>query len=317
MPTPTADWIDHIHLSSQLLNPGDRYGFFASVARGELVALFPGVYIRAPLWNGLSQDQKYRARVKAASLVVPPDTVFSHHSAAALWRLPLVGRWPTRAHVTVPRAAGGRSTKMLERHTVGIPRALISIDELLVTTLARTVANMAACSPFVTGVAMADAALRRTAHPLRSVPRSLITRDDLIHELTDLPLTHGGARARRVLEFADGKADRPGESVSRANMECIGISLPQIQVPFAGASGRVYIVDFWWPQFNLIGEFDGDSKYTDPEFLRGRTPEQAFIDEKRREDDLRAADHGMSRWHWQIACSPNRLRAHLLAAAIR
>jgi len=317
MPSPTVDWIDHIHISSQLRIPGERYEFFASVARGELVALFPGVYIRALLWNSLSQDQKYRARVKAASLVVPPDTVFSHHSAAALWRLPLVGRWPTRAHVTVPGASGGRSTKMLERHTVGVPQELVSIDGLLVSTLARTVADMAACTPFATGVAIADAALRRTAHPLASVPRTLITREDLIRELHKMPLTHGGAKARRVVEFADGKSDRPGESVSRANMECIGISMPQLQVSLAGASGRVYVVDFWWPEFNMIGEFDGDAKYSDPEFLRGRTPEQALIDEKRREDDLRAAGHGMTRWHWQVATSLNRLRAHLLAAGIR
>lgn len=317
MPTLTADWIDHIHLSSQLPTPGERYKFFASVARGELVALFPGVYMRAPLWNALSLDQKYLARVKAASLVVPPDTVFSHHSAAALWRLPLVGRWPTRAQVSVQRAAGGRSTTMLERHTVGIPRELVSIDQLFATTLARTVADMAACTPFASGVAMADAALRRTAHPLASVPRVLITREDLIRELPEIPLTHGGAKARRVVEFADGKSDRPGESVSRAHMECIGISMPQLQISLAGASGRIYVVDFWWPEYNMIGEFDGDAKYTDPQFLRGRTPEQALIDEKRREDDLRAAGHGMTRWHWQIAYSPNRLRSHLLAAGIR
>ena len=117
MPSHTADWIDHIHLTRQLPTPGERYAFFVSAARGELVALFPGVYIQASLWNALSGDQRYRARVKAVSLAAPDDTVFSHHSAAALWRLPLVGSWPTKAHVLVPRATGGRSTSMLERHT--------------------------------------------------------------------------------------------------------------------------------------------------------------------------------------------------------
>lgn len=317
MPPLTADWIDHIHLTRQLPTPSERYAFFASVARGELVALFQGVYIRASLWNAMSVDQRYRARVKAVSLVAPPGTVFSHHSAAAVWRLPLVGSWPTRAHALVARAAGGRSTSMLERHTVGFPRESVSIDQLMVTTLARTVADMAACTDFASGVALADAALRRTAHPLASVPRTSVTRHDLIRELDQIPLTHGSAKARRVIEFADGKSDRPGESVSRANMQCLGIPMPQLQVAVKGASGQDYIVDFWWPEFNMIGEFDGNAKYTDPEFLRGRTPERALIDEKRREDDLRAAGHGMTRWHWQIACSPNRLRAHLLAAGIR
>ncbi|HUG50856.1 MAG TPA: hypothetical protein VLZ78_07660, partial [Terrimesophilobacter sp.] len=96
-----------------------------------------------------------------------------------------------------------------------------------------------------------------------------------------------------------------------------GLPRPELQVPIVGDSGRVWIVDFWWPEFNLIGEFDGHRKYTDPEFLRGRTPEQAVIDEKDREDDLRAAHHGMSRWDWDIALSPIRLRDKLLRAGLR
>lgn len=91
-----ADRIDHIRLTRQLTSPGERYPFFASVSRGEFVALFRGVYMRAPLGNAMSLDQRYRARVMAASLV---------------------GQWPTRVHALVPRAAGGRSTRMLERHT--------------------------------------------------------------------------------------------------------------------------------------------------------------------------------------------------------
>ncbi len=317
MPSLAADWIDHIHLTRQLVTPGERYAFFVAVARGELVALFRGVYVRALLWDAMSADQRYRARVKAASLVAPFDTVFSHHSAAALWRLPIVGSWPSKTHVTAPSAAGGRSTSMFQRHTTGIPGESCSIDGLTVTTLARTVADMAACTTFVAAVALSDAALRRTMHPLKTVPHTSVTREDLLRELARIPLTHGGTKARRAIEFADGRSDRPGESVSRANMHLLGIRMPMLQVPLAGASGLIYIVDFWWPEFNLIGEFDGDAKYSDPEFLRGRSPEQALLDEKRREDDLRAAGYGMTRWHWQIALSMNRLRAHLSAAGIR
>jgi hypothetical protein len=72
---------------------------------------------------------------------------------------------------------------MFERHTVGLPREWASIDQLTLTTLARTVADMAACTPFATGVTLADAALRRTAHPPASMPRTSIMREDLLREL--------------------------------------------------------------------------------------------------------------------------------------
>lgn len=93
--------------------------------------------------------------------------------------------------------------------------------------------------------------------------------------------------------------------------------MPVLQAEIVGASGRVWTVDFWWPGFNLVGEFDGKVEYSDPAFLRGRTPEQALLDEKDREDDIRAAGHRMSRWGWTTALSPGLLRAHLVAAGLR
>lgn len=76
-------------------------------------------------------------------------------------------------------------------------------------------------------------------------------------------------------------------------------------------------VDFYWPGCQLIGEFDGKGKYTNPEFASGRTPEQILLDEKFREDDLRAMGHGFTRWGWEMAQSPARLRRQLVDAGLR
>ncbi len=317
MTSATASWVDLVHLVREMPTPGERSALFASARRGELVSLFPGVYIDATVWQRMTPAERYRARVKSASLVAPAETVFSHLSAASLWRLPLVGTWPKNAHVLAPSSSGGRSTRIFQRHTVGVPTEVELIEGVTVTTLARTAVDVASCLDFVAAVAVVDAALRRTSHPLPHLPLSPITLSDLVEELRVLPLRRGREKAWTAIDFADGAADRPGESVSRANMRRMGCPMPQIQVALAGASGRVYIVDFWWPEFNMIGEFDGDAKYTDPEFLRGRTPEQALLDEKRREDDLRAAGHGMCRWNWVTAMSLHRLQAHLRAAGIR
>ena len=56
-----------------------------------------------------------------------------------------------------------------------------------------------------------------------------------------------------------------------------GITMPLLQVELFGASGRRYFVDFWWPEFRVIGEFDGKDKYRNPVFFGGRTAEQALI----------------------------------------
>lgn len=308
---------DHLILSRDVTTAGARATLFARVRRGELVVVLRGAYVPVEVWAALDADAHYRAMVHAAAALAERESVFSHHSAAALWRLPVVGAWPHRVHVVAPGADGGRSSSTVFRHTVGMPDAVQSIEGLSVTTLARTVVDLARVTPFGQAVVFADAALHRTAHPIGGVPSTSLDRAQLHGELAGVPLRQGTAKIFEVIEFADGAADRPGESLSRVSMLRAGITMPLLQIPLLGASGRRYFVDFWWPEFNVIGEFDGRDKYRRPEFLRGRTPEQALYDEKLREDDLRAAGHGMSRWSWEVAVSPRKLAAHLAIAGVK
>ena len=312
--------------TSKLPTPGLRSEFFARAQRGEYIALFRGTHVRAEFWHTLDRHGQYRLRVTAAAAssqgnsgtIMSSDAgiVISHESAAALWRLPSVGPWPKKVHSIAPLARGGRSTQTFVRHAVGLPNDLVTIEGMLVTSLARTVVDLSRSAPFPHAVTVADAALRRTKHPIRGLPQTALILNDLRLELAAVPLRLGTARAARVIEFANPLADRPGESLSRVSMHEAGIEAPELQVELRGRSGKVYIVDFYWRRLRKIGEFDGRGKYSDPVFLRGRTPERALLDEKAREDDLRAADNGMCRWGWEIAVSPSLLRAHLAAAGI-
>ena len=311
------DWRSRVILTRDLDVPADRAEFFARARRGEFFRLFRGVYVRSSDWAARDPRARYELRVQASAVAMAPEEpVFSHESAAILWRLPLVGEWPVRAHVIEAHAAGGRGNAMFQRHTSGVPAELRRIQGLQVTALPRTVVDLARMRPFTSAVVIADAALRRTMHPVEGLPASGMTREDLLAELADAPLRHGTAKAAKVIHFADGAADRPGESMSRCSMRAARLPMPELQVKLRGSSGRTYFADFLWRSDDLIGEFDGASKYTDPEFLRGRTPEIALMDEKRREDDLRAAGFRFSRWGWDVAISPARLRAHLLAAGL-
>ena len=68
------------------------------------------------------------------------------------------------------------------------------------------------------------------------------------------------------------------------------------------------IVDFWWPEFNLAGEFDGKGKYLRDEMLAGRTTAEVLLAE---------LGPTMVRWDWDIARSLPLLDARLRAAGLR
>lgn len=149
---------------------------------------------------------------------------------------------------------------------------------------------------------------------MNEAPNPGLSRAILPEQLTGLSIYQGVVKAARALEFADGRADRSGESMSRVSMHRARLDAPELQVWMRGASGKKWQVDFWWPRFNVIGECDGKWKYTDPQFMGGRPAEQVLLEEKAREDDLRAAGHGFVRWDWQAAVSPTALRSRLVAA---
>ena len=282
---------------------------------GELTRIMRGAYVPTPYWKSLDRHAKYRLQVLASIVLSGRDQVVSHASAAALWRLPWIPGWPPRTHVT---ASGNMaSSALFARHRARTEGQLEVIDGTFVTSLAQTVIDVAATESFETAVAAADAALRRRLHPEPGLPASTVTRETLLADLPGLALNHGRARALQVVEFADERSDRPGESLSRVTMKRAHISTPELQVELRGGSGKKYFVDFWWPEFDAFGEFDGRYKYSDPEFLAGRTPAQAVYDEKLREDDLRSPGRRCARWEWQVAGSVQLLRARLMRAGVR
>jgi len=313
----TLAWRDHLVLTRDITVAGDRREFYRLVQRGEFVSLRRGVYMRRSRWDDLDEDARYLARVQAAVAFTRGSLVVSHLSAAAAWRLPWLGKYPFVIHAVGDFGNGGRHTSAIRMHALSAPDEFENIEGVTVTSLGRTVIDIARTSSFVQAVVVADAALRRTKSPIPGLPLATLTADSLRAEIALFPLRNGTAKARRVVDFADGRADSPGESISRVNISLAGLAAPILQAPLRGASGRLWEVDFWWPNFNLIGEFDGKAKYTDEKYLNGRTPQQALYDEKMREDDLRAANHGFSRWPWATAISMPRLREHLIQAGVR
>jgi len=260
---------------------GSRRTLRASLARRELVRLKKGFFMTD---LDASAPILHRRRVEAAAESIGPNTLFSHSSAGVIHGLPLLsGRLGA---VEVIRMTGhGEVTETLHAYAADVdPADRGEIDGLPVTSLGRTVADLIRRLPFAEAVMVADAALARQ-----------VSRE----ELRSRTATGRGCRlAARVLDFADERAESPGESLSRVRMKQDGLPRPDLQVDMQDASGRFLgRVDFLWRAYRLVGEFDGAVKYGELVPV-GQTPATVIVAEKRRELALRNMGYQVVRWTW-------------------
>lgn len=284
----------------------------AKSGRNRRVAV--GAYLPTEHWELLDARERYLARVRAVAETRKNRPVLSHWSAAAIHDLPIIGVWPEQVHTTVAPTSGGRSRNSVVKHSLQLGEGdVVEIDGLLVTSVARTVLDLAATTSFMAAVTVADHAL----HLDRFNRRPPLTTKSELWRLWERRLPFGGhARANRVIEFGETNADSPLESVSRVNMQVIGCPRPLLQSSFSDYLGFIGEVDFDWPDFGLLGEADGERKYRDEAYRSGRTVAQVMVDEKAREDRLRALPRGVSRWGWKTAINPAALRAKLSHAGL-
>ncbi|MBC7725714.1 MAG: hypothetical protein H7146_13375 [Burkholderiaceae bacterium] len=266
-----------------------------SYAVGDLVRVARGVYIEARRWRDLAAVGRHCVLI-AASVDRDGDTVLSHHSAAALWGIPILGAWPTRVQSTMPRSGGGRSGVAVARHDGVVDDPLRAPSGYLVTSVARTVIDIARTAGFAAGVVAMDHAI----HVDSRTGFSRATREEIEAVARRMMPFRGSRLVGAVMGFANGLSDSPGESLSRVQIMRLGFPAPVLQHVFRDAFGRI-IVDFWWPDFNLAGEFDGVAKYHRVEYLAGRTVETVVTEEKHREDRLRRLGPRVARWDWDAA----------------
>jgi hypothetical protein len=228
---------------------------------------------------------RHALAVRAVTHSMSPDAVVSHVSAAVLhgltlWDVPL-----DRVHVTRNRRYGGRRTETLHLHTVGLePAEIVEVDGIAVTSVPRTLADLARLLPFERALVVADAALYRE----RTTPVALA---DAVARAAG---RRGSPPARRVAAAADGRAESPGETRSRIAIARARLPPPTLQHEVPELRVRT---DFYWKEFRTVGEFDGKVKYG--RSLRpGEDPGEAVYREKLREDALRDLGLKVVRWTW-------------------
>lgn len=279
------------HLDSSGLSSNDIRGLVRS---GKLERVRRGIYSQP---SQLSRYEAHLRLIEAAAMVSDSETVISHVSAGVLHGLPVRNSDLTRVWVT--RRSAGHGSK--RDHLVVRKSRLDAVetevvDGILRTDLARTASDLARTSPYSWGVAAYDAALR-----------SGLSRTDLFDALTHHPKLRGLPKARKALQFADERAESPAESMSRVSMHRAGVPPPIPQYEIFDANGEfVARTDFGWPEFKLVGEMDGEAKYSD--LLRpGESAAQVLMREKQREEAIRQAGFWPVRWGWNTACDPDAL----------
>jgi len=270
------------------------------VRQGVLTPVCRGVYARpAAVQRGPRDD--HALGLAAALAVSGPEAAGSHHSAALIHGLDLLGGVPAGiATLTRPPEAKGSRTGRpgIRLHTVALParHVVAAPGGVRVTSVARTVVDLARGSSLRAGVVTADSALRL----------GLTTPAELQRAIADCARWPGITRARQVAAFSDGRSESALESLARVVFHEQGLPPPELQVWVGGDDFPVGRVDFLWRRFRTVGEADGALKYGRPAAARAQL---------QRDAQLREAGFEVVHFTWgQIARVPYQVAAALLAA---
>ena len=280
----------------QLVAQGTDYQALARLARsGELHRVRHGAYADEASTSSLD---RHRALVDGTWPLLYSDAVLSHASAGVWHGLPAWDAMLALVHITRPVGGHGRVSANLHVHYAEVPSAeILRIDGLPVTSLERTAVDLARSVSFERAVAIMDGALHLGGREeaLASAVRAGRKR-------------HGIAIAREALAFADGRSESVGESISRVRLSQAGLPTPHLQFEIRDRNG-IWIArtDFAWPEFGVVGEFDGRVKYIGaPDHVTS-----VVMAEKSREQAIQAAGWTVIRWGWQDLSHPAMLAQRL------
>lgn len=255
---------------------------------GVLVQKRAGVYT---LGTYAAQHQGETACLHALELAAvlvrtEADCAGSHETAAIIHGLHLLHAPPENV-VALTHPRRGRGTRAsrygVRVHVADIPDGdVVRRFGVPVTSVARTVADLARRGTFEEGVVVADSALHAR----------LATRADLNAVITACAGWPRLGGARRAIAFSDERSESVLESLARVIMHKAGLPAPELQTELHDKNGALVArVDFLWPQYRTVGEADGAVKYE----KYGLTARQQL----ERDRKIRAVGYDIVHFDWQ------------------
>ena len=223
-----------------------------------------GIYATKAAIEEAAADARaeHALRVRSAVAFIGGDAVACYSSAALIHGLDMLTAPPADVVTLLrpdARTRNRRSSGDIRiRAAALVPKGAKEKDHLTeshgvrVTTAPRTVVDLARELPFMDGVAVADSAFRKYG----------FWKDTYLRVLKSCTGWRGLEQARKVIEFADSKAESVLESALRVRLREWGFPPPQIQVRLL--VGPTYVrVDFLYQEQRTVIEADGMAKMTE------------------------------------------------------
>jgi hypothetical protein len=215
---------------------------------------------RRSRWRGVLVDGDFpdslSLQIKAAALLIGPDLVACHSTAAALWGFDILDG--DTLHFLGPQDVDNRRRPGIQVHpsSLGCDDA-VQVEGVWCTPPARTACDVVRLTPPIDGLATLDAALRSR----RCTP----------DQLTGAALQQAGLRQvmrlRGLIPYADHRAESAMESRMRWRFIEGGLPAPDLQIE-VGDGGRSRRLDNGWEEYRVGAEYDGFEAHMTKEQLR-------------------------------------------------
>ncbi|MGH3350188.1 MAG: type IV toxin-antitoxin system AbiEi family antitoxin domain-containing protein [Nocardioides sp.] len=276
---------------------------------GEWHRIRRGAYAPGTTWLELDPVARHQIRARAVMRSLGDPVALSHTSGVVahgidVWNLPL-----DRVHVTRLDGGAGRIEGDVVHHEgFSLDHEVVTADRMNAVLPERCVLEAASRVDTETAWCLLDAGLRSGAFDRDRL-------EEAYRILEHWPFMH---RVRSLVPFADGRSGSIGESRGKHLFRTFGLPQPELQYEVRRADGSLAGVTDWaWPEFGLLGEFDGRIKYG--RLLKpGQEPGDVVFEEKRREDELRElTGFLMIRLIWSDFANPARTAARLSRALRR
>ena len=226
------------------------------VRRGDIQRLWYGMYARSSAGPVPPAERAARHILCARATLSHHVSGFvaSHLTAAAVHGLPMPLGPTGLVHVTAVEATQrsrlARGVKI--HHADSTPTDVTIVNDLPVTTVARTVADCLRAHEARVSVPIADAALHL----------GLTTPDEVEEQLERQRRWLGRPRAMQLLPLIDGRRESWLESYAFVLFDEWGLELPEPQVWVDDLGGQALgRVDGAWLQDATVLELDGKTKY--------------------------------------------------------